>query len=77
MYERIIFSKIISELDKLESFSPKYKYELRLLSKKIRKDFWSNNDVNLLFFYNSYFIFIAEIFSLWFFYSKNTLSSSS
>ena len=48
MRESSSFNKIISELDKLENFSPKYKAELRLLSKKIRKDFWNNNDVNLL-----------------------------
>lgn len=42
------FNKIILELDKLEKFSPKYEAELRLLSKKIRKDFWNNNDANLL-----------------------------
>lgn len=48
MCERDSFNKIILELDKLEKFSPKYKAELRLLSKKIRKDFWDNNDANLL-----------------------------
>ena len=46
--ESSCFNKIIIELDKLEKFSPKYEAELRLLSKKIRKDFWDNNDANLL-----------------------------
>lgn len=45
-----IFDKIILELDKLEKFCPKYEAELRLLSKKIRKDFWDKNDVNILNF---------------------------
>lgn len=48
MRESSCFNKIIIELDKLEKFSPKYEAELRLLSKKIRKDFWDNNDANLL-----------------------------
>ena len=48
MRESSCFNKIIIELDKLEKFSPKYGAELRLLSKKIRKDFWDNNDANLL-----------------------------
>lgn len=48
MRESVYFNKIILELDKLEKFSPKYEAELRLLSKRIRKDFWDNNDVNLL-----------------------------
>lgn len=47
MSESNYFNKIILELDKLERFSPKYKAELRLLSKKIRKDFWDNNDGKL------------------------------
>ncbi len=45
---KMYFNEIILELDKLEKFSPKYKAELRLLSKAIRKDFWNNNDANLL-----------------------------
>lgn len=48
MNENIYSNKILLELDKLEKFSTKYKAELRLLSKKIRKDFWNNNDANLL-----------------------------
>ena len=48
MRESSCFDRIILELERLENFSPKYKAELRLLSKKIRKDFWDNNDVNLL-----------------------------
>ena len=48
MCESVYFNNIILELDKLEKFSPKYEAELRLLSKKIRKDFWNNNDANLL-----------------------------
>lgn len=48
MHESTCFDRIILELDKLETFSPKYKNELRLLSKKIRKDLWGNNDVALL-----------------------------
>ena len=48
MRESSCFNKIIIELDKLEKFSPKYEAELRLLSKKIRKDFWDSNDANLL-----------------------------
>ena len=46
--EKNNFNKIILELDKLERFSPKYKAELRLLSKNLRKDFWDNNDINFL-----------------------------
>lgn len=48
MNENIYSNKILLELDKLEKFSTKNKAELRLLSKKIRKDFWNNNDANLL-----------------------------
>lgn len=48
MNENFYSNKILLELDKLEKFSTKYKAELRLLSKKIRKDFWNNNDANLL-----------------------------
>ena len=48
MSESAYANKILLELNKLENFSPKYKAELRLLSKKIRKDIWNNNDVNLL-----------------------------
>ena len=47
MSKRNYFNEIILELDKLERFSPKYKAELRLLSKKIRKDLWDNNDAKL------------------------------
>lgn len=43
-----ISDRILIELDKIEKFTPKYKAELRLLSKKIRNDFWNNNDKKLL-----------------------------
>lgn len=40
--------RILIELDKIEKFAPKYKAELRLLSKRIRRDFWRNNEQNIL-----------------------------
>ena len=45
-----VSDKIILELDKLEKFCPKYEAELRLLSKKIRTDFWNKNDASIYTF---------------------------
>ena len=42
-----VSDKIILELDKLEKFCPKYEAELRLLSKRIRTDFWNDNDASI------------------------------
>ena len=48
MSESAYANKILLELNKLENFSPKYKAELRLLSKKIRKDIWNNKSIEVL-----------------------------
>ncbi|WP_313128490.1 hypothetical protein [Anaerocolumna sp.] len=40
--------KMLEELQKLENLSVEYKGELRYLSKKIRKDFWIDNNVEKL-----------------------------
>ena len=43
-----IRDRILIELDKIEKFALKYEAELRLLSKRIRRDIWKNNDEKVL-----------------------------
>lgn len=40
--------KMLEELQRLENLSVEYKGELRYLSKKIRKDFWIDNNTEKL-----------------------------
>ena len=48
MDSKNINNRILIELDKIERFAPKYEAELRLLSKRIRRDFYKNNNGKVL-----------------------------